>query len=203
MSPAHPRNQQLKMQAHHLISEKGARLSNLGDRMADFGYNINAIKNLVFIPSTLQGACLLQVQPHRGDHTAVDPVDNDEEKPAAYHVMVAMKIQRDMPGIERKCGIPGTDVKELICKAMDDLSEEIADLIQNDPREAKLSEVWANYDPESKAGCRGVDSISVKKKDLLDECPVHRNHTKNQGEGQQKENIHYVLRTPYILKPGS
>jgi hypothetical protein len=55
----HPRHQGVKMQAHHIISGEGIKRSGLGKKLKEFGYNINLLPNLVFIPCTLQGACYL------------------------------------------------------------------------------------------------------------------------------------------------
>lgn len=64
----HPFFNGIHMQAHHIISAKGMKDSGLGERVKSAGYDINHVKNLVFLPSTLPGACHLGVQPHRGDH---------------------------------------------------------------------------------------------------------------------------------------
>ena len=49
------------MQAHHVLSGEGVRQSKIGARLVKWRYDINTEKNLVFIPSTLQGACYLGV----------------------------------------------------------------------------------------------------------------------------------------------
>lgn len=196
----HPRNNDVAMQAHHLISAKGVNLNNLGDRLEDLGYDINRWQNLVFIPNTLQGACLLQVQPHRGNHTATDAPDNDTKKDRSYHVTVARLVSRAMPDIEKACGRIGS--KAAVEKEIDDISADLADAIQNDPGEAILTRLYANYVPGNIRGCRGVDSVRAKRHRMLDACPVQRNHTMDQGTGQAIEKISYVMTVPYVLTPG-
>ena len=95
---SHPRHNGVLMQAHHIISAKGMSLSNLAKKIEKFGYDINELPNLSFIPCTLQGACHLGVQPHRGNHTArVDQDDYDDDLEVRdYHKMVAKKIKELM-----------------------------------------------------------------------------------------------------------
>jgi len=65
---AHPLSHGIVMQAHHLISSKGAKNSGFAADLVALNYEINVVDNLVFLPSTLEGACHLHVQVHRGDH---------------------------------------------------------------------------------------------------------------------------------------
>ena len=92
---AHPRHNGVKMQAHHAISAEGMKLSGLGKKIEKFGYDINLLSNLVFIPCTLQGACYLGVQPHRGNHTAVISQDDydDDLEPKNYHKLISSRIK--------------------------------------------------------------------------------------------------------------
>lgn len=120
-SSAHPRNQGVTMQAHHVISAKSVVLAGLKDRLEDFGYDINVANNLVFIPSTLQGACLLQVQPHRGDHSAVDAADIDGNRDDTYHEKVRDRLKKVLPKLERECGKPGVDMKKFVHLKLDEL----------------------------------------------------------------------------------
>jgi len=83
----HPIEKGVEMQAHHLISCTAVEKSGLGDLLIKAGYNINDWPNLVFLPSTLQGACHLKVQVHRGDHTASHK-DSDKDHLPSYHKMI-------------------------------------------------------------------------------------------------------------------
>jgi len=49
----HPINNDIDMQAHHLISAKGVKDSEMGSQLKSMGYDINVLKNLVLIPCTL------------------------------------------------------------------------------------------------------------------------------------------------------
>ena len=73
---SHPRHNGVLMQAHHIISAEGMKRSRMDKKIEKFGYDINELPNLSFIPCTLQGACYLGVQPHRGNHTAM--VDQED-----------------------------------------------------------------------------------------------------------------------------
>ena len=89
----HPRHRGVKMQAHHILSGEGAKLSQMGRKLVGFGYDINTPKNLAFLPCTLQGACYLGIQPHRGNHTA--PSDGADEDDADDDGMVAVPGQSE------------------------------------------------------------------------------------------------------------
>src|SRR5690606_37771760 len=88
----HPHNHNMKMQAHHLVSAKGVQLAQMGRKLEQLGYNINVLENLVLLPSTLQGACHLKVQLHRGDHT-----HEDDDHPISYH----RKVKAEITTLER------------------------------------------------------------------------------------------------------
>lgn len=92
---SHPRNLGVRMQAHHVISGEGMIRSGKGSTVVGFGYNINFLPNLAFIPCTLQGACYLGVQPHRGNHSAAsvaDQDDYDDSDHVDYHDKVASQL---------------------------------------------------------------------------------------------------------------
>lgn len=202
LMPHHPRHHGVTMQAHHVISAKAVVLAgpSIGDRLEDFGYNINIPGNLVFIPSTLQGACLLQVQPHRGNHTATDAPDIDNNRDPSYHEGVSQRISRLMDVLEEKCGDPGVDVKELVENELNKVSRVIINLIQRKPSQAKLTKLFANFQPGNPKGCGGakksVNDISAPI------CPVHRNHTGRWAPGQENENITYQFKETYQLIAG-
>ena len=199
----HPRNMGVSMQAHHAISAKGMDLSGLADKYEDFGYDINQIKNLVFIPCTLQGASLLGVQPHRGNHTApdVDKPNRDKDKDANYHTMVSDLLQEAYRNIDELCGSGRKDITAETQHMLDEVSETIIDRIQNNPKEARLTALYKHFTRNNKRGCGGVDYVNDKR--AVDICPVGRHHTHRQGEFQRDEEISYVGNGKYMLKPGS
>ncbi|WP_115618441.1 AHH domain-containing protein [Chromobacterium vaccinii] len=92
----HPMHAGIAMQAHHLISEKGVNQSLIGHWLIKVGYDINILPNLALIPSTLQGACHLGVQPHKSGHTIPsDPGewDDDNMHPQSYHDLIAKQLR--------------------------------------------------------------------------------------------------------------
>lgn len=205
MSLSHPRNQGVRMQAHHLISEYGVSLTEHGDRLEDLGYDINEAKNLVFIPSTLQGACMLHVQPHRGNHDHDDDEDDDDgDHDPSYHEQVKKLIDGAMPEIRKACEKKSGNTKKVVQEAMDEISATLALLIQTKPRKARLTKLYANYGLGCTTGCGGVDNVTPHKGiKVYDKCPVNRNHTGRQAVEQRKENIKYVSLGPYTLTPGN
>ena len=202
MHPRHPRHHGVDMQAHHAISQKAIFDAKLDERLEDFGYEIDVANNLVFIPSTLQGACLLQVQPHRGNHTAeeVKGADDDRQHYPPYHIMVANRLKAIMPGLEAECGRHGHNIQKTTQDTLDKISSDIIKKIQRKPREARLTRVYMNFDPGNLRGCGGVDSVTFRGSDT---CPVHRNHTGKHGPDQEAEAITYVFTEQYELKAGN
>jgi hypothetical protein len=201
---SHPRNNGIKMQAHHAISAEGMKRSGLGKEIEKFGYDINLLPNLVFIPCTLQGACYLGIQPHRGNHTALinqDDYDDDLE-PMSYHDMVSKLIIN--LGLPLKKACQGTDDSRIheIRKQLDQLSKLIVLMIQNRPSEAPLTNVARHFSPHNPIGCGGVDSVTTHLG--LEKCAVGRNHVGGRrGVKQKSENITYISEKPYKLKPGN
>lgn len=198
----HPRHHGVAMQAHHAISQKAIFDASLNDRLEDFGYEIDVANNLVFIPSTLQGACLLQVQPHRGNHTAerVEGPDDDGDHPSKYHIMVANRLKAIMPALEDACGDVGTNMKQTTQKTLDKISADIIRKIQHKPVEARLTALYPYFGPGNPRGCGGVDSI---RREGSETCPVHRDHKGKQGPAQVSESITYVCTEPYQLRAGN
>lgn len=187
MQPSHPRHHRVRMQAHHLISEYGVGLTQHGDNLEDLGYDINEPSNLVFIPSTLQGACLLHVQPHRGNHDHEDEEDDDGHREPSYHQRVKILIDKKMPAIRKACAKKNSDPKKEVQEAMDDISAELAYLIQSEPKMAPLTKLYANYGVGQHKGCGGVDDVTPDKKvRIYERCPVKRNHTQRQGTYQRR-----------------
>lgn len=202
----HPRHQGIKMQAHHVISGEGMRLSGLGRKIEKYGYDINLLPNLAFIPCTLQGACYLGVQPHRGNHTAsVDQDDyHDDMEPEDYHDMVARRVKElDLP-LKKEC--EGGETVRDVQNKLDKLSKDILGLIQHKPRQAPLTEIAGHFGPDGK-GCGGVDAVARHK--AAGPCPVHRKHLfdatrpgASQGPSQKNEEISYKLTGKYKLQAG-
>jgi len=68
------------MQIHHLLSQKGiADTGASAIKIKNMGYNMNRAGNLVALPSTLQGACHLGVQPHRGNHSFTEEAHEGDD----------------------------------------------------------------------------------------------------------------------------
>jgi hypothetical protein len=176
------------MQAHHILSRDGVKRSGFSKELEKRGYDINHLKNLVFIPSTLQGACHLEVQPHRGNHTAEFFEEDDETMhPKTYHALIKQMVKTAFLKGHLKDECKGS-VK--VQKVMNELSEKVLDLIQNG--QAKLTNVAEHFDHDSKTGCAGQDSISGFK---VADCPKKRDHSKD-GISFPKN------KKPYQLKPG-
>ena len=199
----HPRHNGVRMQAHHAISAEGVRLSGMGNQLVRFKYDINLLPNLVFIPSTLQGACHLGVQPHRGDHVA--PIagdgeeDHDDDRPLTYHLLVSARIFEVRSLLKGKCPKQNPKVIEEVEKKMNGISKQLIGLIQKAPAMAPLTNVASSFMPLNKTGCAGVDSVSDHQKS---KCPVGRDHDGQQGPKQRREGI--SLRKPivYLLEAG-
>ena len=197
----HPRHHGVKMQAHHIISAKGVSISGLGDELVGYGYDINELPNLVFLPCTLQGACHLTVQVHRGNHTAAvdqDKSDNDRDKPINYHTMVAEQLADLKRSFAKECST--THIHKVV-EQVNEVSKTIVRWIQRSPRSAPLTDVAQHFVPGSATGCGGVSSVTVLKRAVAS-CPVERNHYKRQAKGQSPEGITYRGDTPYKLRPG-
>jgi hypothetical protein len=209
----HPIKKGIEMQAHHILSKKGVKESGLSEKLEKLGYDINHTKNLAFIPSTLQGACHLGVQPHRGNHAASSEIDDETDHDDSYHVIVMNKVLELERYLEDKC--PGSDPKksEDIIKMMNKRSQEVLDLINHQPARAKLTAMAKFYAPNNPVGCGGVDNIpkpGQPGRTNPSPCPVGRNHQKKTsgktvcGPNQTGEEITFPKsETPYTLKPGA
>lgn len=184
---SHPRNNGVKMQAHHVISAEGMKRSKLGKQIEEFGYDINLLPNLVFIPCTLQGACHLNVQVHRGNHTANQDDYDDDSEPASYHDMVSKRLKDLRVPLNKEC--PGDKISnsEKIISEIDRLSKIILKIIQNKPAEAPLTRIAKNFSPDSLQGCGGVDSITLHNERKI--CEVGRDHFNQQSAKQLNESI--------------
>lgn len=214
----HPRHKGIAMQAHHVISGEGMKRSGLGSLVESYGYDINLLENLAFIPCTLQGACYLGIQPHRGNHSFVkqliklgepgtDHQENyyDTGEPGDYHDKVAIQLQRTMDKHAKKCtGDDDKDADDAI-RRLNKLSKSILSGIERAPDEFPLTAIAEHFGPDG-VGCGGVDSVT-KHKAPRAKCPVGRNHLTDptgkraaQGKGQKKENILYDNASKYRLK---
>ena len=196
----HPRHHGIKMQAHHLISADGVKRSGLGKELAQFGYDINLLPNLVFVPCTLQGACHLGVLPHRGNHTAIVMEDDDDAEPIDYHKMVGKRVRELERLLTDNCPADNPHRREEINKQMNKLSSLILGLIQNTPTRAPLTTIAASFSVNNEIGCGGVDSVMLHRSSSC--CSVGKNHEKRQGKNQKNENIIYKKQTSFKLKVG-
>ena len=200
----HPRHHGVKMQAHHLISGEGMKRSGMGKEIEKFGYDINLLPNLVFIPCTLQGACHLGVQPHRGNHSALIDQDNydDDKEPDTYHELIGRRVRELELPLDKECPGDKKTKSEVVKRELDLLSKKIADFIQKNPNEAPLTAIAKQFSIKSQVGCGGVDSVTVHKMGAMLRCPVERNHCLKQGPGQKNEDIAYSSNGKYKLTPG-
>lgn len=200
----HPRHHGIKMQAHHLISADGVKRSGLGKELAQYGYDINLLPNLAFLPSTLQGACHLGVQPHRGNHlTPIEQNEGDDDSlhPSNYHEMVMLRILELRPHLTKNCPAEDLNHRNKIQSEMNKISEKILKLIQNNPSKAPLTKIWNSFSTGNEVGCSGVDSVNLHGKQKK-ACPVGRNHMQP-SKGQAIEGITYPhSKTAYVLKVG-
>jgi hypothetical protein len=204
----HPKKHKIKMQAHHIISADGMKKSGLAHKIAEFGYDINNLRNLAFIPCTLQGACYLGIQPHRGNHDVAIDEENytDDMEPFTYHELVADMVKSLKPLISRECAGNRLHVADSVEKALERLSENLLSSIQNQPHVAPLTKIASSF-KKGGVGCSGVDSVMLHNK--LRPCPVDHGHlydsknpSKSQGAKQKIEEISFSLESKYKLYPG-
>jgi hypothetical protein len=213
----HPRHLGVQMQAHHLISATSVKQLPKGVKinLEYFNYNINNLNNLVFLPCTLQGACHLGIQPHRGNHTTLigslqDAPDEDAGHRRDYHNMVKDFLMTLAPLIKKKCAGDCTRAEmeklvENVGKKLNTTSAVILTMIKDEPTEAPLTKLAAHFQPGNPVGCAGVDSVNGRNKGKdhgNHQCPVHRNHLLRQGEGQDVEGIRYQSAGHYAVKAG-
>lgn len=195
----HPFNMGVKMQAHHLVSRSGLRMSGLKADLDHLGYNIDALENLTLIPCTLQGACHLGVQLHRGDHAADFQHDNDDDghHGITYHATVSTALLGVKADLRRArlCEAPAAAIQRRINM----ISGELMVLINSFA--LALTSIHTNFLPaEGRPGCCGVDSIRAA--DPSRPCPTGRDHHQGRrAPGQQPEAIRHRGR-PYVLGVG-
>jgi hypothetical protein len=194
--PHHPMNKNVSMQVHHLISRKGVRSARMIGKLKQLGYDINDIDNLVSLPCTVQGACHLKVQLHRGDHTApFDDDDNeetDDDHPMTYHRKVKSLLLKNVR-MKDICD----DSKPSVQRQINRLSKKMLRRIQR--YNVALSSIHRNFVMGTRKGCCGKNDVDGTKKSGKP-CPVTRNHYLREGPGQRKEEIEF--KGTYILRVG-
>lgn len=180
--PSHPINQGIHMEAHHLVSSEGVKLSGMVQLLKDTNYNINVVKNLVFLPATLPGACHLEVQVHRGDHYCYEGApeeDDDDLHPRNYHLEVRDMVKRMKKHI-KKCDTDCQRNSEKAQKIMNKLSQQILEMIAD--YEVPLSPVYKSFKNGQPVGCKNV--INIKEHAAASgECAAGREH---EGEEHPK-----------------
>lgn len=198
------------MQAHHILSADGIKMSGLGSKLEEFGYDINLPANLAFLPCTLQGACHLGIQPHRGNHTAISDRPprleseesdyDDDEHPRSYHRLIAKKVEMLKLPIDKACTGNDDPARGQVKSKMDDLSKSVLLMICKTPNLARLTQVADHFTVDNLVGCGGVDSIDDHRETHV--CPTGRHHKNMQGPGQRKEGISFSSKMPYSVQPG-
>ncbi|REL26927.1 hypothetical protein DXX93_10335 [Thalassotalea euphylliae] len=162
----HPFNNGIHMAAHHLVSKEAVKLAKMRDLLVHKGYNINLVENLVFLPSTLQGACQLRVQLHRGDHTYALP----DQKP--YHDQVTASIEK-IKGQLRKCTLrtqeDSSEVQQRVDKESVKILKRIAEF------RVPLTSIFRNFKPSSKVGCSNQNEVKECEGSLV-RCHHERSH---------------------------
>lgn len=205
----HPKHQGVTMQAHHLLSADAFAIAKVVPYFKGLGYDINAVENLVFIPSTLQGACHLETQLHRGNHGSIDEEaadDDDDEHPDSYHVVVAkilLKVTKKLRADEA-CQMSAKLRAEKAQKKLDVASRKVMQMINlYQVHLASIASLFSNDVEKFKnagRGCSGVDSVPDANLTTA-KCEVSRNHCGQRGKKQRVEKIIYAKQT-YKLKVG-
>jgi len=159
----------LKMQAHHLISHKGLEDTGLGEKIKKKGYDINTVKNLVFLPSTHQGACHLGVQLHRGNHPNSG---SDKNHPDGYHIQVKKLVNKKSKKIN---SCTTGDIKQEVCNMMNKISFEILKRIAAFESTYQLTKIYKSFHPENNDGCKNT-STADKHRSSMSYCELNRDH---------------------------
>lgn len=171
----HPFNNGIPMQAHHLLSAKGVQLANMGKKLAALGYDINVLENLVLLPCTLDGACHLGVQLHRGDHTY-----KDDDHPISYHKLVQKYVEQLESFLDACSGCDNAgDAKrqrQKVQKRLDKVSSKILKKIAG--FRVPLTRIHRAFEPDNPVGCSGKHNISDHH---AQNCPQNRQHKGDNG----------------------
>lgn len=212
---SHPKHLGIKMQAHHLLSQEGIEISELGPKLVQYGFEIDDLENLTFLPCTLQGACHLRIQPHRGDHATTsvrvaprqfpgrsDDIReegyDDDDHPYSYHRLVSSNLKTLLARLDKKCSGPQKTNGDFI-EALHGLSQSILMTIYGRPSEARLTSIADHFKLGNHVGCGGVDNVGLHK--ASSPCPTGRNHFGKQGPLQKPESIRYPAEHLYVPKP--
>ncbi|SEB04684.1 AHH domain-containing protein [Rubrimonas cliftonensis] len=186
----HPIWNGVKMQAHHLLSKSGVRISGLKADLEHLGYDINVKENLVLLPCTLKGACHLKVQLHRGNHTATADIDilsgDDDDDADSYHGLSYHALVVTLLGdirLDRNRGRLCMRRAATIQDELDELSETMLDAIKTFV--IPLTSIHESFAPITRSGCCGEDATPAAAR-LLEagqapECPEGRDHRGREG----------------------
>jgi hypothetical protein len=191
----HPYNLGVSMQAHHLVSKNGCKLSDYKEELEKLGYEIDDIDNLVLIPNEPFDACHMEVQVHRSNHSVGSNISSilskddihDDDHPMSYHEIVSNMIKGKSGLFKQVCESDkdSNKKKEKIQKEINKLSKKILSHINS--FELLLTSAAENFQTESKIGCSNFNNI--KKNRELEKCISKRNHNN-------------LLPKPYILTQG-
>ncbi|MEZ8494806.1 AHH domain-containing protein [Vibrio splendidus] len=188
----HPLNCGVPMQIHHLLSKKGAIESGNKSILESYGYDINEIGNLVALPSTFAGACHLEVQLHRGNHTSFSSCDDDDEHGESYHDYVQKLMVKALKKIEKEC-------EEGSAKKVQSRMNSKSNVLLSDIKAFRIRLTRVHkYFKKGNCGCNGlgkkIDKFSIDDlaKSEKNDNTCNRNHL---------EFTHYKKRV-YILEVG-
>ncbi|REL28130.1 hypothetical protein DXX93_17210 [Thalassotalea euphylliae] len=195
----HPYNNGIYMAAHHLVSKDAVQNTEMGALLIQKGYNINLLGNLVFLPSTLMGACQLKVQLHRGDHTYALP--NQE----AYHDQVASSLEKIEMKL-RKCSSrtqkDSSEIQQKIDKESIKILKRIAEF------RVPLTSIFRNFKPSSKVGCSNHTEVTDCEGSIA-RCHHERSHVGHinylnpNAEVRKVKQVISYTRSHYQLKVGN
>jgi hypothetical protein len=191
----HPYNLGVSMQAHHLVSKKGMKISNFEIKLKKYGYEIDDIDNLVLIPNEPFDACHMNVQLHRSNHSALNNYSfnsqddkTDDEHPLDYHQVVKKLINFLEPDISHICSLKTSPDKKtnLIQALVNDISDQV--LTDINSFKLKLTSIALDFYKDSDIGCSNHNNIDKNREKEL--CKKRRSHNSE-------------LPTNYILKAGN
>ncbi|NRB70220.1 MAG: AHH domain-containing protein [Vibrio sp.] len=173
----HPLNCGIPMQVHHLLSKQAATNSGIKTVLESYGYDINDIGNLVALPCTFAGACHLEVQLHRGNHTSSSN-DDDDEHDEPYHAHATRLMIKAMELIEKNC-------EEGNAKKVQNCLDKKSSTILGDIKTYRIRLTRVHrYFKSGEVGCNGLGKKAGKFSidDLVDSNDVNthgcdRNHT--------------------------
>ena len=167
-------------QAHHLICSEAMRSDkNWANICASFGYDINGIKNGVFLPGNMKVACQLEIPLHKSSHNAT---------------LTNMPSNNYVKGVKKKIKPIKNKAMGFLppnyCKKPTEINEDLNSVSASIWRLVKkfswtLTKDGRNYKPGSKIGCSGFRSLSqfdtnnVGKITNAKHCSNNRQHYKN------------------------